>query len=236
MGKKICENCEQIIGNLEESFYHNNQRVCKTCKAILQEELKTVSSDLTVTEEKTSIITGKSDNNVDETSDGFLDGRMNRARYFLYMFVVGLIAVVMISLAPEAYIVVNVFAKIAVACPIVRRLHDMDKSGALYFLTWIPLVSLVIGLMLLFCKGTEGPNKYGEDPLAKVYDIPNNTYNRFGNDPLGSDNDDELYSDNTNNTVDAQASSTQNSLGKVIIVIAIVLTIIMGIIILRIAG
>lgn len=46
--------------------------------------------------------------------------------------------------------------------PIVRRGHDLDYSTGLSILIgMIPLVSLI----LLFSKGTEGPNKYGPDPL-----------------------------------------------------------------------
>ena len=48
----------------------------------------------------------------------------------------------------------------------VRRLHDTDKSGWLYLLILIPLVGS-IALLVFFCtKGTEGSNKFGEDPLS----------------------------------------------------------------------
>lgn len=47
----------------------------------------------------------------------------------------------------------------------VRRLHDIDRTG------WWVLISLtVIGIILLivwFCmRGTQGPNRFGNDPLA----------------------------------------------------------------------
>jgi hypothetical protein len=36
MGIKRCNNCKQIIGNLEESFIDNNQIVCKSCNILLK--------------------------------------------------------------------------------------------------------------------------------------------------------------------------------------------------------
>ena len=167
MVKKTCDNCGQVIGDIEEFFLYKNRVVCKACKSILLEESEIIASDSAVTEENTSVTTNESGRNVDEKPDVLIKGRMNRAKYFVIMLVIGLPCVLMVEFLPEAYIVINIFAKLIVAYPVVKRLHDMDKSGYLYLLTWIPLVSLVIGLMLLFCKGTDGPNKYGEDPLAK---------------------------------------------------------------------
>jgi len=41
-----------------------------------------------------------------------------------------------------------------------RRMHDIDKSGWLYF---IPIYNLILA-----CKeGTRGSNQYGEEPLLK---------------------------------------------------------------------
>jgi uncharacterized membrane protein YhaH (DUF805 family) len=47
----------------------------------------------------------------------------------------------------------------------VRRLHDLDRTG------WWTLITLtIIGLIVLLIwdctKGTDGPNRFGPDPLA----------------------------------------------------------------------
>ena len=44
MGKKICGNCEQTIGNLEESFLYKNYVVCKVCKAVLEQNSQSLQS------------------------------------------------------------------------------------------------------------------------------------------------------------------------------------------------
>ncbi len=42
MGKKICKNCEQVIGNLEESYSYQDNIVCKACKMLLEEESQVI--------------------------------------------------------------------------------------------------------------------------------------------------------------------------------------------------
>jgi uncharacterized membrane protein YhaH (DUF805 family) len=47
----------------------------------------------------------------------------------------------------------------------VRRLHDLDRTG-----WWLLIVFTIIGVIVLLIwdciKGTNGPNRYGPDPLA----------------------------------------------------------------------
>ena len=48
----------------------------------------------------------------------------------------------------------------------VRRLHDLDKSGWWYLLILIPLVGTLVLIFFFVQKGTEGPNRFGPDPLT----------------------------------------------------------------------
>ncbi|GEP20175.1 DUF805 domain-containing protein [Pediococcus argentinicus] len=45
----------------------------------------------------------------------------------------------------------------------VRRLHDANHSGLMYFISWIPLVGGLILLIFMCTEGTKGPNLYGPD-------------------------------------------------------------------------
>lgn len=47
----------------------------------------------------------------------------------------------------------------------VRRLHDLDLSGWWMLLLCVPLINLFFAIYIYFFKGTEGPKKYGDDPL-----------------------------------------------------------------------
>jgi uncharacterized membrane protein YhaH (DUF805 family) len=50
----------------------------------------------------------------------------------------------------------------------IRRLHDLNKTGWLTLIIYIPLVGAFYGLYLLFSQGTTGENKYGSQPLPRV--------------------------------------------------------------------
>ena len=47
----------------------------------------------------------------------------------------------------------------------IRRLHDLNRPAWWVIATFIPLLNLVLGLYLLFARGTYGPNEYGPDPI-----------------------------------------------------------------------
>lgn len=54
----------------------------------------------------------------------------------------------------------------------IRRLHDVDKSGWFFLIAFIPIASLYI-LYLTIIKGTDGPNRFGPDPLGHSPDTFN---------------------------------------------------------------
>lgn len=47
-----------------------------------------------------------------------------------------------------------------------RRLHDIGRTGAWYLMLLIPLVNFVMAIVLIvwWCKGSEGPNRFGPVP------------------------------------------------------------------------
>lgn len=47
-----------------------------------------------------------------------------------------------------------------------RRLHDRDMSGWWYLLILVPILGTLLLLWLFVQKGTDGPNRFGPDPLA----------------------------------------------------------------------
>jgi uncharacterized membrane protein YhaH (DUF805 family) len=70
-----------------------------------------------------------------------------------------------ISILVLIFLIFMMIASLALAA---RRLHDLDKSG-----WWYLLVFTIIGIIPLtiwFCsKGTEGENRFGENPLSKNF-------------------------------------------------------------------
>ena len=48
----------------------------------------------------------------------------------------------------------------------VRRLHDTGRSGAWYFISFVPLIGGFWLLALILAAGQQGDNAYGPDPKA----------------------------------------------------------------------
>ena len=47
-----------------------------------------------------------------------------------------------------------------------RRLHDLDKNGGFFLVSFIPIIGLIFLAYLFFAEGTAGWNSFGKDPLA----------------------------------------------------------------------
>ncbi len=101
------------------------------------------------------------------------EGRLMRWQYFLTSFLFGFaVCISMIFIALLGYMGESVILFICmgliylIAFPVafslsIRRLHDLNWSGWCILLNFIPIVNVVMALLLLFMKGSDGPNKYG---------------------------------------------------------------------------
>ena len=70
---------------------------------------------------------------------------------------------------------IQIFFIIASTCLVIRRLHDVDKSG-----WWYLIIFTIIGiipLLIWYCsKGTNGDNRFGKDPLEQLQSFRNIIY------------------------------------------------------------
>ena len=61
---------------------------------------------------------------------------------------------------------IQILIIIASTCLVIRRLHDVDKSG-----WWYLIIFTIIGtipLIIWYCsKGTDGDNRFGKDPVEQ---------------------------------------------------------------------
>ena len=108
------------------------------------------------------------------------NGRSSRSEYWwaylgiiLIAFVVGIVGGLLGETIGGFIFLIFYLAILVPSIAIgVRRLHDLDKSGWFYLLALVPLVSLI--LLVWFCmKGTDGPNRFGPDPLGHTGDVFN---------------------------------------------------------------
>ncbi len=119
-----------------------------------------------------------------------LNGRISRAQYFWYSVVLGLANACLQSgvgslahtgqhsesLSPDVaailWLVECAIFTWSIILP-VRRLHDLNRSGWHLWLLCVPLFNIYLACVLVFRKGTEGPNHYGDDPLQiEIEGIP----------------------------------------------------------------
>ena len=108
-----------------------------------------------------------------------LDGRISRRDFWLY----GVLALLGLAVLGHALLgiarvradtaerIVNVLLVWPAMAVSVKRWHDRDKSGWWVLINLVPVIGWLWALIdngLL--RGTPGPNRYGDDPLADRWD------------------------------------------------------------------
>lgn len=97
------------------------------------------------------------------------NGRAARSEYWWFVLfqILAVIAAglvdIFIGFLQPLVILGLILPGIAVA---VRRLHDTDRSGWWFLISFIPLVGLVVLLVFLVTRGTDGANRFGAPAVA----------------------------------------------------------------------
>ena len=97
-------------------------------------------------------------------------GRARRKEYWMFTlfntiiaFVVGCI-IGLLGLPAEATYIYTLAVLVPSLAVCVRRLHDIGKSGWMYFIALIPIIG-AIWLLVLFCQDSQpGDNEWGSNP------------------------------------------------------------------------
>lgn len=104
-------------------------------------------------------------------------GRARRKEYWMFILfylIFGIIvsivdgflaSVIGFPLLSSLYSLAMILPALAV---LVRRLHDIGKSGWWVFISLIPVVGSIWLLVLVCLEGSRGPNEYGEDPKTGI--------------------------------------------------------------------
>jgi uncharacterized membrane protein YhaH (DUF805 family) len=100
-------------------------------------------------------------------------GRSPRAEYWYFTLFTTLISVgafIVDAIGLNSSPIVATIANLAFFLPslsvLVRRLHDVDRSGWWFWLVFIPIVGWVILFVWLVSSGTRGVNRFGPNPLG----------------------------------------------------------------------
>ncbi len=93
------------------------------------------------------------------------NGRASRSEYWWFILFYAIISTVLSMLAGIASIfsILGLVFLLGIIVPLIalaaRRMHDSDKSG------WFQLIPFY-NLYLAIIKGTDGPNRFGDDPVG----------------------------------------------------------------------
>lgn len=103
------------------------------------------------------------------------EGKMNRHNFWVAVFIMALINIVIVAISygTEAMILwylYDLFFLIATLSASVRRLHDINKSGAYVLLNLIPLVGQVALLIMLLQENEVDKKKVVDDPINNMDD------------------------------------------------------------------
>jgi uncharacterized membrane protein YhaH (DUF805 family) len=104
-------------------------------------------------------------------------GRARRQEYwmfFLVNFVIGVVFdILTFATGSSFFTIVLAIYGLAVLVPglavLVRRLHDTNRSGAWFFIAFVPIVGGIILLVFTCIEGDQGQNQYGPDPKQSAF-------------------------------------------------------------------
>ena len=101
-------------------------------------------------------------------------GRMSRQPFWLFILVLVIVEVILFLLVdPESSFGAIVWAlfSLAIIWPSlavqIKRWHDRDKSGWWILISIVPIIGPLWALIENgFLRGTDGPNRFGQNPLV----------------------------------------------------------------------
>ena len=104
------------------------------------------------------------------------NGRARRKEYWMYTLFNMIFAVIafildsILGIGIEGigygplYLIYSLVVFIPGLAVLVRRLHDVGKSGWMFFIVLIPLIGAIWLLVLMLTESNPGENKYGPNP------------------------------------------------------------------------
>lgn len=99
------------------------------------------------------------------------NGRSRRQEYWLF-FLFSILVNLAVNIIDAAFStgIVSALVGLALIVPyiavLVRRLHDTDRTGWWALLILLPVLGTLILLVFCLLKGTDGANRFGQDPLS----------------------------------------------------------------------
>ena len=96
-----------------------------------------------------------------------MQGRASRSEYWFFVLFNLLLSMGSLFAHPMIGMLTLVTLPASI-CVMVRRLHDLGKSGWWWLIAFIPLIGGLILLFWVVSEGEDGPNYYGEVPTNTI--------------------------------------------------------------------
>ena len=104
------------------------------------------------------------------------NGRARRTEYWSYPLCTTIISLVIGGLyqatGSSVFNILSIIVSLALLVPGIavtwRRLHDIGKPGAWYFIGLIPVIGWIVMIYWLCQEGVTGENEYGPDPKQEA--------------------------------------------------------------------
>ena len=172
----LCPKCNQSAGE--------NDGFCSHCGYSLAEcrQAEQVVNDASAKNRTTDMSEARSYKRKETLQERFFnaDGRLNRKPYIIRLLIWHLVAlgfeliaifmggdvaaVELSGFSPVGWLLGTIIT-ISMIMLMIRRLHDLNRTGWLWLLILVPYINLALLVYVLFFKGTTGPNRFGPDPL-----------------------------------------------------------------------
>lgn len=172
---KFCSNCGTKINNNIASQTEQKKVVVENITKSIPKEFKIIEKENPTFQYIKNMFFSK-------------QGRLNRKPYILLNILLLIIYLigwyimlasvgsrndnVFLTLIGFVIVIPTLFSGIMLS---IKRCHDLGKPGSFLLFIYVPIVGCIyIPIVLLFKKGTDGINRFGEDPLQnKLESIPN---------------------------------------------------------------
>ena len=111
-------------------------------------------------------------------------GRVNRLKFLVTQILLAAVGLAVVAVLPDRGVAEDICAPIGfvvlmtlmvlMAFNIVKRFHDLDRSGVNYWLLlFVPFLNIYLAFLLFFVKGTDEENQYGSNPLLNGVTVQN---------------------------------------------------------------
>ena len=103
------------------------------------------------------------------------EGRARRAEFWYYTLIYTLLSIACAVVdgfigARSGMGILQALLTLALFIPTlavtVRRLHDTDRSGWWFLISFVPVIGFIVLLIFMVLPGTSGANRFGPDPIA----------------------------------------------------------------------